>query len=318
MELFTRVPKQFLKVEDYYYLVEVISKSDDKNVWFIDHLIRRIPDIELDVESEIDKLLDVIIFKIQHYENLYMHCEFFKIIHDNYNSLFLKFLKKIEKIYLYFDNQRRHFDYDLEVLKIILTYNPKFITDLLKYNYDQKDYLSMRDFDNNDFERLWELDNYEVVFDNMIDYLVRFKRIFLHRASEISKAFKGYSPKEIDFLNKKLIATKDNKMIELIFNIVTTIYRDKMLDFLKIILEKDCDIELFKRLDFYTSAGVTMGSRLPNLQFELTQYEKVLKFLHDQKDIKYLNFIEIIERNIMYAKASIERERREEFISEWD
>lgn len=318
MELYTRVPKQFLKVEDYYYLVEVISKSDDKNMWFIDHLIRRIPDIELDVESEIDKLLDVIIFKIQHYENLYMHCEFFKIIHDNYNSLFLKFLKKIEKIYLYFDNQRRHFDYDLEVLKIILTYNPKFITDLLKYNYDQKDYLSMRDFDNNDFERLWELDNYEVVFDNMIDYLVRFKRIFLHRASEISKAFKGNSLKEIDFLNKKLIATKDNKMIELIFNIVTTIYRDKMLDFLKIILEKDCDIELFKRLDFYTSAGVTMGSRLPNLQFELTQYEKVLKFLHDQKDIKYLNFIEIIERNIMYAKASIERERKEEFISEWD
>lgn len=91
-----------------------------------------------------------------------------------------------------------------------------------------------------------------------------------------------------------------------------------MLDFLKIILEKDCDIELFKRLDFYTSAGVTMGSRLPNLQFELSQYEKVLKFLHDQKDIKYLNFIEIIERNIMYAKASIERERKEEFISEWD
>ena len=176
----------------------------------------------------------------------------------------------------------------------------------------------MRDFDNNDFERLWELDNYEVVFDNMIDYLVRFKRIFLHCASEISKAFKGNSPKEIDFLNKKLIETKDDKMIELIFNIVTTIYRDKMLDFLKIILEKDCDIELFKRLDFYTSAGVTMGSRLPNLQFELTQYEKVLKFLHDQKDIKYLNFIEIIERNIMYAKASIERERKEEFISEWD
>ena len=101
-----------------------------KEVEKYDHLIRRMPDLELDAESEIDKLLDVIIFKIQHYENLYMHCEFFKIIHDNYNSLFLKFLKKIEKIYLYFDNQRRHFDYDLEVLKIILTYNPKFITDL--------------------------------------------------------------------------------------------------------------------------------------------------------------------------------------------
>lgn len=318
MELFIRVPKQFLKVEDYHYLVEVISKSEDKNVWFIDYLIRRIPDIELDAESEIDKLLDVIIFKIQQYENLYMHCEFFKIIHENYNSLFLKFLKKIEKSYLYFDNQRRHFDYDLEVLKIILTYNPKFIIDLLKYNYDEKDYLSMRDFNNNDFERLWDMSNYEIIFDNMINYLVRFKSDFLHRASEISKVFKGNSQKEIDFLHKKLIGTQDNKMIELIFNIVTTIYRDKMLDFLKIILDKSCDIELFKRLDFYTSAGAIMGSRLPNLQFELTQYEKVLKFIHDQKDIKYLNFIEIIERNIMYTKASIERERKDEFISDWD
>ena len=34
--------------------------------------------------------------------------------------------------------------------------------------------------------------------------------------------------------------------------------------------------------------------------------------------IKYLEFIELLEKNIMYAKMSIERERKEEFVSEWD
>ncbi|MGG7035700.1 MAG: hypothetical protein ACI7YS_10995 [Flavobacterium sp.] len=318
MELFTRVPKEFLKTEDYFYLVEVVSKSHDKNVWFIDHLIRRMPDLELNVEFELEKLLDLIILKIEIYDNLYMHCDFFKIIYENYKALFLKFSKKIEKIYLYFDNQRRHFDYDLKVLKIILSHKPNFITDLLKYNYDGKDYLSSRNFDDNDFKKLWDLENYEVVFDNMINYLIKFKGFSFHRASEFSKAFRGNNQKEIDFLKNKVIATQENKMIELIFNIITSVYRDKMLDFLKIILEKGCDIELFKRLDFYTSAGVTMGSRLPNMQFELSQFEKVKQFLEDQKNINYLEFIEFIERNIMYSKMNIERERKSEFVSEWD
>lgn len=318
MELFTRIPKEFIKTDEYYYFLDVLAKNEEKNVWFLEHLVRRMPDLELNVESEIDKLLDIIKSKIEIYDNLYMHCEFFKIIHDYHNETFIKNIEKIGEIYLYFDNQRRHFDYDLEVLKAILSKNPNFVIDLLKYNYDEKDYLSRRDFDDNGFKRLWDIDNYKIVFDNMINYFVKFFDRYSHRASEISKIFRGNNQKETDFLRTKLIATQDNKMIEFIFNIVTTIYRDKMLDFLKIILNKGCNIELFKRLDFYTSAGVTMGSRLPNMQFELSQLEKVKQFLEEQKNINYLEFIECIERNIMHSKMSIERERKEEFVSEWD
>lgn len=173
-------------------------------------------------------------------------------------------------------------------------------------------------FNENDFQKLWDLDNYEIVFENMINYLVNFKSIFLHRASELSSAFRGNSQKEIDFLHNQLLNTENKKMIELIFNIITSIYRDKMLDFLKIILDKDCDTELFKRLVFYTSAGITMGSRLPNMQFELSQLEKVRDFLVEQNNINYYEFIEIINRNIMYSKMSIESERKSEFVSEWD
>jgi len=77
-------------------------------------------------------------------------------------------------------------------------------------------------------------------------------------------------------------------------------------------------LEQFKRLDFYTSTGVTIGSRLPKLQFELSQYENVKQFLEDQKKIEYLPFIEYIESNIFYTKLQIERERKEEFVSEYD
>ncbi|WP_180910973.1 hypothetical protein [Flavobacterium salmonis] len=318
MEMFTRVPKDFLTVNDYNHLLKVVSEPDNKNVWILDHMIRRMPEMDIEAAIEIPKVLGVIISKIGKVAYINLHCDFFKVIHENYSEIFADNLNILEKIYLYFDDQGRHFDYDLNVLKIILSYNANFITDLLKYSLDEKDYLSRRDFNDNDFKKLWDLDNNVLIFDNMINYLVNFKSVFVHGASEFSKAFRGNNHKEIEFLQNKIITTQDNKMIELIFNIVTTIYRDKMLDFLKIILEKGCDIELFKRLDFYTSAGVTMGSRLPNIQFELTQYEKVLKFLNDQKDIKYLEFIELLERNIMYAKMSIERERKEEFVSEWD
>lgn len=318
MEMFTRVPKEFLTISDYNYLLKVVEEPENKNVWVLDHMIRRMPEMDINAAVEIPKVLQLIISKIGKVDYMNLHCDFLKIIHENYTEIFADNLKEIEKIYLHFDEQGRHFDYDLQVLKIILSYNTSFITDLLKYSLDEKDYLSRRDFDDNDFKKLWDMENSLSIFDNMINYLVKFKSIFVHGASEMTKVFRGNNEREIKFLKDKLIATSDSKMIVLIFNIITTVYKDRMLEFLKIILDKGCSLEQFKKLDFYTSAGVTMGSRLPNMQFELTQYEKVVQFLHDQKDIKYLEFIELLERNIMYVKMSVERERKEEFVSEWD
>lgn len=318
MELFTVIPKEYLEIEDYNSIVHIMQKDDFKNIWFIDHLIKRISDLELNIEIELEKLLDLIILKTELYDNLFMYGDFFEIINDQYHSSFIRNLKKIEKIYLYLDKAGRHFDYDLKVLKIILSQNPNFIIDLLKYNFDDKDYLCRRDFDENDFKKLWDLDNYEIVFENMINYLVNFKSIFLHRASELSSAFRGNSQKEIDFLHNQLLSTENKKIIDLIFNIITSIYRDKMFDFLKIILNKNCDVDLFKSLDFYVSSSVTMGSRLPKMQFELSQLEKVRDFLVEQNNINYYEFIEIVNQNIMYSKMSIESERKSEFVSEWD
>lgn len=318
LELFLRTPPELTNIDDYNCVFSLIEKKDFTNIYFLDDLLHKLEFLDIDINKEIEKLLDLLIEKTKLHEYLNIDDRFFEIIHEKYQSTFISSLSKIEFLYLYFDNQRRHFDYDLNVLKIILSYNSNFIIDLLKFNFDEKDYLSRRDFDDNNFKILWELPNYDVIFDNMINYLMKFKSVFVHGASEFSKAFKGNDQKEIDFLQRKLGSSNDNKMIELIFNIVTTVYRDKMLDFLKIILDKGCDIELFKRLDFYTSAGVTMGSRLPNMQFELSQYEKVKGFLVNQKIINYYEFIELIERNIMYSKMSIERERKDEFVSEWD
>lgn len=318
MEMFSRVPKEFITMADYNQLLKVVTEEDNKNVWILDNMIRRMPEMDIDAAVEIPKVLHVIISKIGKVDYINLHCDFFKVIHENYSEIFANNIKVLEKIYLYFDEQGRHFDYDLEVLKIILSYNANFITDLLKYSLDEKDYLASRDFDDNDFKKLWDLENSLIIFDNMINYLVKFKSVFVHGASEMAKVFRGNNESEINFLKEKLTSTTDSKMVVLIFNIITTIYRDRMLEFLKIIMDKGCSLEQFKKLDFYTSAGVTIGSRLPNMQFELSQYEKVKQFLEDQKKIDYLPFTEFIELNIFYTKLQIERERKEEFVSEYD
>lgn len=318
LELFTRIPAEYLKKEDYNYLVDAIQKEDFKNIWFIDEIIERISDLDLNIEFEIEKLLDIIIKKTETNDNLFMYGRFFEIIYEKYLLSFIKNLKKIEKIYLYLDKSRRHFDYDLKVLKMILLHNPNFIIDLLEYIFGDKNYLSRGDFDENDFKKLWDLDNYEIVFEKMLNYLVNFKSIFLHLTSEIASVFSGNSQKEIDFLHTQLMKTENKEIILLIFNIISSIYNDKMLDFLKIIINQNCDADLFKRLDFYVSPGVTMGSRLPKMQFELSQLEKVKDFLVQQNNINYYEFIEIIVQDIMYSKMSIESERKREFISEWD
>ena len=318
MEMFARIPKEFISTDDYNYLLKVVAEADNKNVWILDDMIRRFPEMDIDAAVEIPKVLDVIVSKFGKVDYIDLYCDFFKVIHENYSGIFTGNLKVLEKIYLYLDEQGRHFDYDLEVLKIILLYNANFITDLLKYSLSEKNYLSRRDFDDNDFKKLWDLDNSLIVFDNMMNYLVKFKNVFVHGASEMTKVFRGKSEDEIKFLKEKLISTNDGEMIALIFNIITTVYGDRMQEFLKMILEKGCSLEQFKRLDFYTSASVTMGSRLPNMQFELSQYEKVKQFLEDQKKIEYLPFIECMENNIFYTKLEIERERKEEFVSEYD
>ncbi|MGO8609495.1 hypothetical protein ACC848_41770, partial [Rhizobium johnstonii] len=84
--------------------------------------------------------------------------DFFIFLHHKYKSVFITRFKDIEKLYLKASERYKHFDYKLDVLKVILLENPEFIKNVLESLLGNKTNLTKGDFLENDFTDLWDFD----------------------------------------------------------------------------------------------------------------------------------------------------------------
>lgn len=117
---------------------------------------------------------------------------------------------------------------------------------------------------------------------------------------------------------KFLINTYNNdKELKMLFNIVVSKYENKKYDFLKLILNKNKNLGFFRKLDFYIQSTTFSGSRIPRIQEEILEFEKLNNFLLPLNDIDLLNHINWVENSIINYKKEIDEEKKREFLDEW-
>lgn len=312
----SHLPIAFITFQDYEILMTFFR--DEKNVWinFIEDIFLKFKNLEIDFDKELNSVIDELIKKSGDV-NFYVHNDFFKYIYEDHNHIFVNRLENIQSLYLTLDEKDKHFDYNLEVLKLILKINPKFIKDLLKSTFDEKTYISRNDFLENDFKKLWSLDNRNEIFEDIIRFSSKFPSVFKNVRSEVSTAFQGSGENGINFLYYIVNKTTDERVLKLTFNIVVSVFNESKYDFLNIILKKNSKIEFFRRLDFYAGSSVTVNSRIPKIREEITIYEELRDFLQKLNNIDYLEHLSFIENQINGYKAEIEWERKRDFLSEW-
>ena len=154
-------------------------------------------------------------------------------------------------------------------------------------------------------------------------YIQELKRLKKNQ-TEISQLLNLWNKKFL--INKSIRLEPDNLKnlyIDLVWldkkmkswKLIWTEENDFKLEFLQIILDKNADIFLFKKLEFYVLSRVYSGSRIPRLRYAISQNELILNYLKNKDQIKYLEHINYVEKEIFNKKISIEWERKREFIN---
>ncbi|BEV05403.1 hypothetical protein [Chryseobacterium gambrini] len=310
------LPTDFITIQDYLVLMKFLK--DEKTVWinFIEDIFIKFKNLNIKIEKELNDVLDCLILKSNH-QNFFVHTDFFKYLYNDYNHIFINRLKDIESIYLALDSKSRQFDYNLETLKLILGKNSKFINALLESTFDDKTFISRNDFLENNFKRLWDLENRNEVFEDIVKFSSKFPFFFSNVRSEVSTIFQGSGENGLNFLYYLVNKTSDERVMRLLFNIVVSVFDKSKYDFLDIILKKNSNIDFFRRLDFYPGDTVTVNSRIPKVRDEITTYEELKNYIQALNKIEYLEHLNFIENQINAFKAEIEWERKHEFLSEW-
>ncbi|MDE1192398.1 MAG: hypothetical protein PW786_09700, partial [Arachidicoccus sp.] len=310
------LPAKYIVYKDYETFISFFR--NEKTVWinFIEEIFIKFENIEIDIEKELNSLLDYLMRKSVS-TDFYIHNDFFKYLYTDYNHIFLNRLDDIQTLYLTLDEKDRHFDYGLDLLKLILRINPKFICNLLEATFEDKTFLRRDDFLGNDFKRLWDLENRNEIFEDILVITSKFPSPFVNVRSEVSVIFQGSGDLGLHFLYYLVNKTDDEHLLRLIFNIVLSQFNESKYDFLNILLTKKTNIEFFKKLDFYSGSVVTSGSRIPKIRHEITVYEELRNYILNLNDIKYLEHLNCIEHQIDLYNAEIEWERKREFLDEW-
>lgn len=312
----SHIPIKFVTFQDYEIFMKFFRDEKINHISFIEDVFVKFSNLDINIEEEINSVINFLIKKSTS-SNFFIHNDFFKFLYENHNNLFLNRLKEIEVLYLVLDEKNTHFDYMSEILKLILTHDPKFINDVLESNFEGKTYISKRDLLENDFKKLWDLENKNEIFEYIINFSSKFPMIFRNVPSEVSVVFQGSGIEGLNFLYYLVAKTNDERVLKLLFNIIVSQFTESKYDFLKIVLEKNSDIKFFRRLDFYAGESVTSGSRIPKIRQEITIYEELRNYIQSLNNLLYLEHVNFIENEINHYKVEIDWERKREFLSDW-
>lgn len=292
-----------------------VFEQEEISLWLVKKVLEKVSSELVDKKGFIIEVLDMVIARKNEIEGWGVSNDFFIYAFEISPEIFDKRIKEIKDLYIYLSKNVRSFDFNLPLLKIILLRDSDFINQFLKSHFDDKDWFSKREMNSLNLDKLWGLSNFKEVFKNLLIFFSKEKNFWLNTPDDLGDIFQNNNEKQIQFLIEFIVDTDSIQEILKVYNIVVSKFNDFKLEFLQIILDKNADIFLFKKLEFYVLSRVYSGSRIPRLRYAISQNELILNYLKNKDQIKYLEHINYVEKEIFNKKISIEWERKREFIN---
>jgi|GEM_PF-1132220 len=222
--------------------------------------------------------------------------------------------------YLYSNNIEQHFDYNKKILKTLLQRDSNFLIRLLKFNFPNR--ISYYDLEHENFDFIWELDNYINIIDSIFELYISSKT-YCFSENAVASFFSGvknkHGNKPIDYL--KSIIDKNylnNKYIDIAFSIICYKYPDLKMDFLERFLKLNSNFNFFKDLEIIKRSKSWSGSYIPILESEKKIWENVISVLNRLPNrLNYYDHKEYANRQIGYCDLRIKDEIRREFYDDF-
>ena len=208
-----------------------------------------------------------------------------------------------------------HYDSSNEVLKQILSYKPEEIARFFRTVYGSAK--SHYDFDCENLSFIWELENYEEILIDGIDYFMQSEYLW-HKADLISILFTnlGDHEEQAHRFIRKMIDNyyNDKDYMYVIFLVIASCLGKYKCEYVQQYLILNSDFEVFKDIQLFPLHKVYTGSRIPYIQHEIEEREKIIVAVKELSPaLHYLEHIDYLETNKKRCQQELEEEARREF-----
>lgn len=213
-----------------------------------------------------------------------------KIFEDNYDLL--------SELYLFNISQSKQEDYQGILLKAIYEKYPK-ILDLLFEKWRNDDSYLTHD-DTTKLSKLFELDNYECVFDDIIDRIINCKKGTLYFQEDELKCIVSIGNLEEQYRDRPdkwiqhFITTyyNDERKMRMISEAVLGFVEEKRIEYIKLFLSCNKNLELFKTWQLFSFSIMWSGSEVPLIQKHIDYLNRLLPLLNGLDFLKHKKYIE--------------------------
>lgn len=214
----------------------------------------------------------------------------------------LVLLKKI-----YFISEKD--DYDGRFFKEFLDYDFNYLTQYLEILKNNK-CMYIRD---SKLKVCWNKENYLEIFDDIFEYIVKNRRLLLYHFWKIFT---------INIFNVrdwiKHTITKyynDREKVLILFEIICQLDKEIRIESIIYFLNKNKDIEIFKKIDIEPRSRAWGGSEISLLSKDIELYEELLINI---KGIKFIKHRGCLEERIEWLKNKIKKIERKEYLEKYN
>ena len=231
------------------------------------------------------------------------------ILEGNYDLL--------SELYLFNISKRSQEDYHGVLLKAIYEKNPD-ILNLLFEKWNNDDSFLAQD-DTTKLSKLFELDDYCSIFDGIIDSIIKYEKGTLFFQEDELKSLvsignldERYKDRPDKWINHYIRTYyNDQQRMHMISEAILGFDEEKRIEYIKLFLSCNKDLELFKTWQLFSCSMMWSGSQVPLIQKQIDYLNHLLPLLNG---LDYLNHRKYIEDEIENKKKYMDKVEIDEIL----
>lgn len=229
-------------------------------------------------------------------------------------------LNLLKKAYLYQQNDgyqsNSHYDHDGSELKILLERDPNFFIEYIEGIFSDGEHHSYRE--NHELVAVWSLENYTEALDSTLSIIIekdRFHTVGQHFMNVFFISLKNHVEEAGQYLLRSIekFNTDPVRMsiiIDIISNNMNQLYDKAFSDY----LSYNQDLELFRRINWHPSKGVTQGD-INFGDMRVAQWSRLKAIVEDlEPSYKLIPIKKFISDQIEMEKRHGDLERKRKFL----
>ena len=239
----------------------------------------------------------------------------FEDFFDKYFDEVQQHLNLLKELYFYALKKNNLFDYESKIFKTLLGKGNGFVVDYLRVMFNNRSHYFIK---NKKFDFIWDFDNYDLLVDSLLDFLLQ-QKFFLLTDDLCHAFFPLNSHKDkVDLYIKRHIKKFyiDERKMKLIFKIILHSFPNRRVGYMKELILFNNELTFIQKLPLISSTRSSMDDTFAHHYEEDKKVWKELETVFSQ-ELKYLELKQWAKQEQKYCNFRINEELKRGFTNEY-